>query len=113
MLEARPAPGCNSLVVEVAIVHAADVIACVAVAPDEDSLYRALSAYLREQAPYQLARSDARRVAALLGQEAWARAVHHYFESIDGRWDPERLTRARLPLSEAAALPMNPEATRP
>lgn len=90
--------------VEVAIVHAAGIISCVAVAQDEASLHRALSAYIREQAPFQLAHVDAREVNALLDRGRNAQAVEHYFSRVDGRWDPEQLTRVRLPLSEAVKL---------
>jgi hypothetical protein len=75
----------------VAVVHGPNDVRHITAAESRAALAERLAAYVRRHAGKQLWPCDARRLRRLLVARRFEAAVEHYFASVGGRWDEERL----------------------
>jgi hypothetical protein len=75
----------------VAVVYGSNDVRYVTAAATRAALALRLADYVRQHAGNQLWPGDARRLRRLLAARRFEAAVEHYFASVGGRWDEERL----------------------
>jgi hypothetical protein len=75
----------------VAVVYGGNDVRYVTAAASRAALVARLADYVRRHAANQLWPDDARRLRRLLAARRFDAAVEHYFASVGGRWDEERL----------------------
>jgi hypothetical protein len=75
----------------VAVVYGVNEVRYLTAAASRAALAVRLAAYVRQHAANQLWPVDARRLRRLLAARQYEAAVEHYFASVGGRWDEERL----------------------
>lgn len=78
-------------ILHVAVVYALNDVRHVTAATSRAALAARLADYVRQHAANQLWPGDARRLRRLLAARRFEAAVEHYFASVGGRWDEERL----------------------
>ena len=78
-------------VLHVAVVYGPNDVRYVTAAESRAALAVRLADYVRRHAGSQLWPGDARRMRRLLTARRFEAAVEHYFASVGGRWDEERL----------------------
>ena len=78
-------------ILHVAVVHGPNDVRYVTAAATRAALSERLADYVRRHAGSQLWPGDARRLRRLLRACRFEAAVEHYFASVGGRWDEERL----------------------
>lgn len=93
----------------VAVVYGLNEVRYVTAAATRAALASRLADYVRRHAGRQLWPGDARRLRRLLAARRFEAAVEHYFASVGGRWDEERLVVEAVdvdPMPGAAPLPV-------
>ena len=93
----------------VAVVYVLNEVRYVTAAPTRAALAVRLADYVCRHAGDQLWPDDARRLRRLLAARRFEAAVEHYFASVGGRWDEERLVIEAVELGQgtgAAPLPV-------
>ena len=95
-IQANPAdgdspPGYGGRTLHVAVVYGSNEVRYVTAAATRAALALKLADYVRRHAGNQLWPGDARRLRRLLAARRFEAAVEHYFASVGGRWDEERL----------------------
>lgn len=78
-------------ILHVAVVYGPSGLRHVTAAESRAALAVRLADYVRQHAGDQLWPVDARRLRRLLAARRFEAAVEHYFASVGGRWDEERL----------------------
>ena len=78
-------------ILHVAVVHGPNDVRYVTAAATRAALSERLADYVRRHAGNQLWPGDARRLRRLFRACRFEAAVEHYFSTVGGRWDEERL----------------------
>lgn len=78
--------------VEIGVVTGGGDVLWIGAAATRRALVEELAESLLDRCHYQLKESDARQFRRLFAQGQRERAVDLYFESVDARWEVERLT---------------------
>lgn len=112
-IQANPADGApptedDGGTLHVAVVYGLKEVRYVTAAASRAALAVRLAAYARRHAGNQLWPDDARRLRRFLAARRFEAAVEHYFASVGGRWDEERLVIEAVDMGlrpEAAPLP--------
>ena len=78
-------------ILHVAVVYGPNDVRYVTAAESRAALAVRLADYVRRHAENQLWPDDACRLRRLLAARRFEAAVEHYFASVGGRWDEERL----------------------
>jgi len=89
----------------VAVVYGLSDVRHVTAAESRAALAVRLAVYARRQAENQLWPVDARRLRRLLAARHFEAAVEHYFASVGGRWDEERLVIETVDLGQGSNAP--------
>lgn len=113
-MQANPADGApptedDGGTLHVAVVYVLNEVRYVTAAATRAALAVRLADYVRRHAGDQLWPDDARRLRRLLTARRFEAAVEHYFASVGGRWDEERLVIEAVDMGsrlEAAPLPV-------
>jgi hypothetical protein len=90
-------------ILHVAVVYGPNDVRYVTAAESRAALAVRLADYVRRHAENQLWPDDARRLRSLLAAHRFEAAVEHYFASVGGRWDEERLVIESVDLGLSAA----------
>lgn len=95
-IDETSAPGlasheCAEQTLYVAIVYAVNDVRFITAAMSRGALAVRLAGYVRQHAGNQLWPDAAGRVYSLLAERRFDAAVEHYFATVGGRWDEERL----------------------
>jgi hypothetical protein len=94
----------------VAVVCGPNDVRYVTAAESRAALAVRLAGYVRRHAGNQLWPDDARRLRRLLAARRFEAAVEHYFASVGGRWDEERLVIKTVELGPGPDAPPLPAA---
>ena len=97
-------------ILHVAVVYGPGDVRHVAAAESRAALAVRLADYVRQHAGNQLWPADARRLRRLLAARRFEAAVEHYFTSVGGRWDEERLVIRTVELGQGPNAPPLPVA---
>ena len=81
----------GGLTLHVAVVYGVKDVRHVTAATSRAALAVKLADYVRRHAGNQLWPRDTRRLRRLLAAQRFEAAIEHYFSSVGGRWDEERL----------------------
>jgi hypothetical protein len=92
-------------ILHVAVVYGPNDVRCVTAAESRTALAVRLADYVRRHAGNQLWPDDARRLRRLLAARRFEAAVEHYFASVGGRWDEERLVIETVDVGPAQDAP--------
>lgn len=96
----RPEVG-DTLALHLAVVHDVNDVRYVTAATSRAALAERLADYVRQHADNQLWPGDARLLRRLLAARQFDAAVEHYFASVGGRWDEERLVIETVEVGQA------------
>ncbi|HEX8146934.1 MAG TPA: hypothetical protein VF591_07125 [Pyrinomonadaceae bacterium] len=113
-IRANPADGApptehGGRTLHVAVVYGSNEVRYVTAAATRAALAARLADYVRRHAGNQLWPGDARRLRRLLAARRFEAAVEHYFASVGGRWDEERLVVEAVDMgsrTDAAPIPV-------
>jgi len=97
----------------VAVVYGVNDVRHIAAAESRAALAVKLADYARRNAVNQLWPGDARRLLRLLAAGRFEAAVEHYFASVGGRWDEERLVIEAVGLGEESGAAVPRRGARP